>query len=400
MNKPLTGLTVVEWATGVASPYCGKLLAGFGAEVIKVEPPGGDPVRHQPPFAGDVPDPDRGILFLYLNTAKRGVRIDTAQPAGRRLLDDLVRGAAILIEDRRPADLAALGLGYDHWAALNPGLIVTSITPFGQTGPRADHRAYHLNSFHAGGEGYTLAGSLTGVDRPPVKVGSRVGDFDAGVSGLIATLAAVYHREITGAGQHVDVSAQDAGLSLSRVLHGRSTWDGLIETRLVRQRRPGTLLKCGRGYVEVVLVTDETWATMCRVIGRPELVTDPRYVNRYERERRSSEINALLEEWAAGYSNVEVANLLQENHVPGGAYLDLDEVAASPQYAHRKFFHELDHLVAGGAPYPTVGFRLSETPWAVTDPAPALGADTDRVLRDRLGLTQADLAALREAGII
>ncbi len=123
-EKPLSGLTVIEWAGNVAGPYCGKLLAGFGAEVIKVEQPEGDPARRHPPFAGDRPDPERSALFLYLNTGKRSVTLDLTQPAGRELLDDLVRDAAILIEDCRPAELAALGLGYAHWSALNPSLVV------------------------------------------------------------------------------------------------------------------------------------------------------------------------------------------------------------------------------------------------------------------------------------
>ena len=148
------------------------------------------------------------------------------------------------------------------------------------------------------------------------------------------------------------------------------------------------------------MVTDDAWTTICRIIGRPELAQDPRYVNRFERDHRAPEINALLEEWAAGYTNVEVAEILQDSHVPGGAYLDLAEVAASPQYAHREFFREVDHPAVGRAKYPTVPYRLSETPWRVSGAAPQLGADTDGILRERLGATDADLAALRQAGVI
>ena len=400
LDRPLAGLTVIEWATNVAGPYCGKLLAGFGAEVIKIEPPEGDPARRHPPFASDRPDPERSVLFLYLNTGKRSLTLDVSQAAGRDLLDDLTRQAAILIEDHRPAELAALGLGYEHWAALNPSLVVASITPFGQTGPRADDHAYPLNSCHAGGEGYTLACSLPGVDRPPVKVGSRVGDFDAGVGGFIATLAAVYWRELTGQGQHVDVSAQDTALSLNRVIHGRYTYDGTVENRLLRQRRPGTLLRCRDGYVELVLVSDETWGRLCRLIGRPELATDERYATRFARDQRTAEINALLEAWAGTHGKLDVARWLQDEHIPGGPYLTVDEVAASPQYESRRFFQELEHPVAGAVPYPTVAYRFSETPWEVRTAAPQLGADTDAILASRLAKTPEEIVALRAAGVI
>lgn len=397
--QALDGLTVVEWATGAAGPYTGKLLAGFGAEVIKVEPPGGDPARFRPPFAGDIEDPERGLLFLYLNTGKRSLTLDVTQPEGLEVLDGLLRDAAVLIDDHQPAELEALGLSYDRWTERNPGLIVVSVTPFGQTGPRANDRAYGLNSYHAGGEGYTLAGGQTTTERPPAKAGNKVGDLDTGVSGLIATLAAIYDRELTGLGQHIDISAQDTGLALSRVIHGRYTYDGEVEHRLNKQRRPGTLIRCADGYVEIVIVTDETWAAICRVIGRPELGADERYNSRFARDQRTEEINALLEDWTARRTRAEVAQTFQENHVPGGSHNTLDEVAAMPQYAHREFFRELEHPVAGRGSYPTVPYRFSESPWEVAGAAPRLGADTEAIL-GRLGRSADDIARLRKRGIL
>jgi crotonobetainyl-CoA:carnitine CoA-transferase CaiB-like acyl-CoA transferase len=187
----LSGLNVVELGEMVAAPFCTKLLADLGANVIKLETPGGgDPARSRGPFPDDVPNRERSALFLYLNTSKRSVTLDLGTPAGQRFFEELIADADILVEDRAPGELEALGLGYAELAARNPRLIMTSITPYGQTGPNRDRRAHHLNLYHAAGHTSPFARSETTDGRAPSRAGGYLGDYDAGLAAALGTLAA------------------------------------------------------------------------------------------------------------------------------------------------------------------------------------------------------------------
>jgi len=200
----LAGLRVLELAENVAAPYCSKLLADLGAEVIKIERPGGDPSRQRGPFPDDRPHPERSALFLYLNTSKHSQVLDLEVEADRVRFQSLADKADVLIEDRPPGELDSIELGFEVLAKRNPGLIVCSLTPFGQTGPNRLFKSEHLNLYHGGGHSSPF--TAPEGNRAPSKAGGYLGEYDAGLTAAVGTLAAVYARENDGRGQHIDVS--------------------------------------------------------------------------------------------------------------------------------------------------------------------------------------------------
>ena len=205
MPQPLDGLRVLELGTFVSAPYTGKLFAGYGAEVIKVEPPGGDIARAHGPFKEGVPHPETSSLYLYLNTGKRSVELDLATPAGHDAFMRLAAKADVVIENFRPADLRALGITYERLRSVNPRINLVSITSYGQDGPYADYHGNNLTAFAMGGQMY-----ITGTqDGGPVKNGGYQADYQGGLNGFSAATLAVLAAERDGAGQHVDVSIQE-----------------------------------------------------------------------------------------------------------------------------------------------------------------------------------------------
>ncbi|MGH8056843.1 MAG: CoA transferase, partial [Candidatus Entotheonellia bacterium] len=222
-NPPqaLAGLRVLEVAERVSGPYCGKLLASLGAEVIKAEaPPAGDPARRRGPFPGDIPHPERSGTFLYLNTGKQGITLHLADAQGRVLLGELVRRVDVLIHDRPPARAAACGLDAASLSEHHPNLIVAALTPFGSTGPYANYRAHDITVFHAGGEGYLLPNGLaldTFPDRAPIVAGSQMGSYQGGLTAAVGILAVVYARKTGAPGQALDASSQEAQLAIGYI---------------------------------------------------------------------------------------------------------------------------------------------------------------------------------------
>lgn len=219
---PLAGLRVLELGEMVAAPYCSKLMADLCADVIKVErPEAGDASRGRGPFPGETAHPERSALFLYLNTSKRSIRLDLEKPADREVFAELAARADVVIEDRAPGELDALGVGHAALSARNPQLIVTSITPFGQTGPNCQHRSHHINLYHSAGHASPFAALDADATRAPARAGGYLGEYDAGLTAALGTLAAVFGRAGAAHGQHIDVSKQEAMMCLERVTIGR-----------------------------------------------------------------------------------------------------------------------------------------------------------------------------------
>ncbi len=234
-EQALSHLKVLELCNFVCGPYCTKLLADLGAEVIKVEPPGvGDESRRRGPFLNDIPHPERSGLFLYLNTNKSGITLDIKTTKGRGILKELIKKTDILVEDNPPKVMKELGLTYHELKKINPRLVMTSITPFGQTGPYRDYKAHEMNLYHAGGEGYLLPIQSPDLTREPVKAGGLVGDCICGLSSAIATLAAAYNMKETGVGQHIDVSKQDVLMTMVLLEIAMYANMGVVRNRLQR----------------------------------------------------------------------------------------------------------------------------------------------------------------------
>ncbi len=209
---------MLEYCGTNSGPYCTKLMADLGAEVIHLEPPKtGDDARRSPPFPGDVSHPEKSGLFLFLNTNKLGITLNPRLPQGKKIFEQLVGKVDVLVEDWPPGHMEELGLGYDDLRERNPGLIVASITPFGRSGPYKDYRAYPLNIAHVSGQGYVLPMPSPHLERAPTMIGGNCTEYDPGQTAAVAILAALYSRGITGKGQLVEVSMQEAVLAMQRV---------------------------------------------------------------------------------------------------------------------------------------------------------------------------------------
>jgi len=394
----LDGVRLLEYGQLVSAPYCAKLLADLGADVIKIEQPtAGDPARRRGPFPDDIPHPEKSGLFLYVNTNKLGVTLDPSTTTGRLIFQRLVQQADVLVEDRPPGEMERLGLGYETLSALNPALIVTSITPFGQTGPYKDYKCYHLNLYHASGHSSFFYVAPKKDNEPPIVGGGWVGEYDAGLMGAVATLAALMLRLTTGEGQHIDISKFDTMVTLERVAAGRYANDpeppplpGMV----------AGLLSCQDGHVVITPAQDHQWEALVRLMGDPPWTQDERCRDEVSRSQNRDHIQPLLEQWASQQRKEDLFVRGQALNVPIGPVRNAAEVMQWPQARHRGFFAEIDHPLAGRLEYPTAAYKLSETPWRARRAAPLLGEHNVEIYCRRLGFSREDLVRLAGAGVI
>ncbi len=405
MSKQIfEGVNVIEIGEIAAAPYCGKLLADLGADVVKVEPPLiGDKARTRGPFLGDVPNSEQSALFLYANTNKRGVTLNFDTLSGKDILLRLLKNADVLIEDREPGELDIAGLGYEALRAMNPQLIMVSITPFGQSGPYKNYKAYPLNTFHAGGEGYTLPGGLGYAkypDREPLKMAGYFGEYIAGLTAAIAAACALYGRDTIGSGQHVDISKQEALMALSRVVLARYPNEGFVETRAVRELPIGGLMPCKDGFAVVMAFEARMWEGLVEIMGRPAWTQKERYKNADSRVALKKEVNGLIIEWLKAHTKDEVYHQAQAHDCAVGPVYTIGEAIGSAQTRAQGFMTDLQHPIVGKLEYPTAGYHFSRTPLLFKRPAPLLGQHNEEVYSRRLGISKAEMVELRLAGVI
>ncbi len=395
----LRGVKILEYSQMISGPYCGKLLADLGAEVIKAEqPPAGDPARTRGPFPNDVPHPEKSGLFLSLNTNKLGVTLDPRTTSGRQLFQRLAEQADVLIEDHPPGEMTDLDLDYAALSALNPRLIVTSITPFGQTGPYRDYKSYHLNLYHVSGHSsFFYVAPEDKRDEAPVVAGGEVGEYDSGLAAAVATLAALFSRLATGQGQHIDISKFEALLALERVAvdHFANTpnptpWPGMV----------GGLVPSKDEHVVITAVQNHQWQALVELMGNPAWAQGEKCRDEITRSQHRNEIQPLLEEWMAQHTKEDLYHKGQALGVPIGPVRTAAEIANWPQARERGFFAELDHPQTGRLEYPTVAYKMSETPWRGERAAPLLGEHNEQIYRDRLGYSAEQMAKMAADGAI
>lgn len=399
-ESALGGTKVVELCQLVAGPYCTKLLSDLGAEVIKVEPPGGDQARNLPPFFHDEPDPEGSGLFLYLNTNKLGITLNVHTATGKDIFLKLIEDADVLVEDNPPGAMEELGLDHESLKQINPRLIMASITPFGQTGPYRDYKAYHLNVFHGSGEGYLTPGGVENMGRPPLKVGNLVGEYDSGLNAAIAILAALYRRRRSGSGQYIDISKQESVMSLNRLDMPRWANEGEVITRAKLGVPYGGALPCRDGYTVFVTWEVEQWDKLVDFMGNPEWTRDEEFKDYASRYQNGELINALLTEWLAGHDKEELYHQGQAAEVPFAMVYTPQDLADSAQLDERGFFTEVEHPRTGKIRYPSVPYKFSETPVQVQRPAPLLSEHNEEILTRRLGYDKEELSRLGMAGVI
>jgi crotonobetainyl-CoA:carnitine CoA-transferase CaiB-like acyl-CoA transferase len=396
VKLPLQGIRVLELAQVMAGPFCCQLLADFGADVIKVEPPDvGDQTRRS--MGPTVEGGDTGA-FLAVNRNKRSITLNLKHREGQEVFYRLVETADVLVENFRPGTTAKLGVDYPRLKELNPRLIYASISGFGQTGPYADRPGLDLIV-----QGMSGIMSVTGEpDGPPVKAGIPVSDLAAGLFTALAILVAIQARQETGSGQRIDASLFDSALALS-IWETSELWTtGRVPRRHGSAHRllaPYQALRTADGYVTVGVANQRMWASFCAAVGRPDLADDPRFRENADRLAHQEELRQELEKAMADRTTEEHVEILLSRGVPAGPLKDYAEVLSDPHTLARDMVVELDHAAAGRTRTLGIPVKLSETPGAIRTAAPILGAHTEEVLRD-LGLSTSGINGLRARGAL
>jgi crotonobetainyl-CoA:carnitine CoA-transferase CaiB-like acyl-CoA transferase len=397
-------LTIIDLGDGIAPAYCGKLFADLGADVIKVEPPAGDPLRGRAPFAGDEPGPERSLAFAYVNTSKRGLTLDVTTGRGRELLLRLVAAADVVVEGRAPAWLEAHGLDYENLRDANERLIMTSITPFGQDGPWRDYAANDFIAQHTSGVAYNNGSKAPDLDaQPPFPLPGNSAEFLGGLAAASATMCAVIGREATGQGTHVDVAMQEA---LAMHLHLDLAWTTFAGTPISRATGAQPAIAyvsqqpCADGYIDFVIRTEEQWQNFLDVLGRPDWGDNPLFATGAGRAQYWDALEPLVQEELRKYPKAELYEKSQARGVPAAPVSTLVDAANEGHFADRQAFvdHEQPAIGTLRAPGPPV--RFGADGWRIRRPAPALGEHNREVFVERLGLSDAELASLQAEGVI
>ncbi len=393
----LSGLRVIDLTHYIAGPYCTKLMAGFGAEVIKVELPGrGDMTRSMGPFYKAEAGIERSIPFLWLNTGKKSITLNIKSSKGREILKDIIREADVLVENFSPSFLPSLNLDYETLRELNPRLVMTSISNFGQTGPYRNYEAEEIVEYALSGGMY-----LTGDPaKAPLNAGPAVTQYTAGLNAYVGTLMALFRRGNNGMGAHVDVSIQESALdnieiSLVNYLHL-----GVLAKRTNDRHSmvPWELYPCSDGEVAVISAPIRYWHRAAEVLDEPALF-DKKYRHCMDRRKYREEYEALLKKCLKKYRKKELSRAGQEKKLAFGYLADFDDVLESPQLRSRKFFEEVTHPVTGSHRYCGAPYKMSKTPWRHAR-APLLGEHNFTVYGKMLGLSMEELEQLKKEGVI
>ena len=392
----LDGIRVLDLGGHISAPFCARLLADYGADVIKIEPPGGDVSRRSGPFAGDHPHPEKSVVFLYTNTNKRGITLDLASQTGKTLLSQLIKSSDILVQNFDPREAERLGLTYPTIGGLNPRLVTTSITPFGKTGPYKDFAATDLVTCALSGLMYHSGDS----DREPLRNALDQSFHVAGINAAVATLAAIFQRLTTGTGQQVDVSVIECLAShLVQPVPYYNYMGAIKGRRPVRGSGFEELMPARDGYVAPSVQGSQPWSTVADLIGLEEL-QDGRFATGAGRIEHGEELQELLIQGLAEWDRKPLFQASGERRLVFGMAQDADDLYHCPHLQDRGFFVEVEHPVAGKAAYPGGGPRLSGAEYQVYRPAPLLGQHNQEIYCGELGYTKEDLAKLREMGVI
>jgi crotonobetainyl-CoA:carnitine CoA-transferase CaiB-like acyl-CoA transferase len=394
VSGALEGIRVLDLSRFIAGPICAQVLGDMGAEVIKVERPGGEDARFQGPFLDG-----ESLYPMAYNRNKASVTLDTRHPDARPVLEKLVAWTDVLVENYRPGTLDAMGFGWERLHADDPRLVLVSLSGFGQTGPYASRPLFDPIAQAASG-----LMSLTGeADGPPTLAGTYIADHVAGLYAAIGTLVALIARTTTGLGQRVDVASLDALVS---VLGTRPMAYAMLGELPVRAgsrdpySAPANLFPARDGHVYIHGGTDAVFPRLCRALGRPDLAQDPRFATVATRLAHVEAIEAEVESWTATRSADEIEAALADAGVPCAAVADIERVVRSPQLRAREMFVEVAGTPVGTAVLTGIPVKLDGTPGSIRLPPPAAGADNDRVYVDMLGMSPAEVDALRASGAI
>ncbi len=398
----LEGMRVIELGQMVSAPYCAKLFSDYGADVLKVEPLGGDTARRWGPFPGDRPDPEASGLFQFLNTNKRGVTLDVTVEEGRELFLRLVSEADVLIENNPPAWVREHKLDYGVLGAANPNLVMVSITPFGQTGPYSGWKGCDLNAFHLSAAGHRYCGK---PGEAPLEHGTFSADFYGAVTAASWGLAATLGRNRVGGGQQIDVSCAEAigATFVGGQNIGGYAQDGIFDRRTgvgMGQSAPASILPCKDGHVWMLMLEPNQWDGFVTAMGSPDWATPEMFRDRSFRGENKDLIYALVGEWTAQYGKIEIMEVCQDAGAPVTAVLTVAEAAEHPHLIERGYVVEVEHPTLGKIATLGAPFVLPASPGGPVTAAPLLGQHNDEVFGKELGITDTEREQLRDRGVI
>ncbi|WP_422001194.1 CaiB/BaiF CoA transferase family protein [Reyranella sp.] len=395
IRRPLDGMLVLDLGQIYNGPYCGLQLGFMGARVLKIEPPEGDVVRRRKREVEPWP-------LVMLNSNKESVVLDLKQPRGKELFLELVAKADVLIENFAAGVMDRLGLGYETLRKLNPRLVYGGSSGFGLDGPYRDLAAMDVTIQAMSG----ITNATGDADGPPTKAGAAVCDFLAGIHLCAGILGALVQRERTGQGQRVEVAMHEAAVTaLASAMGAVMDGDTGVPDRTGNRHpalamAPYNTYPCSDGYVAIFTAAERHWHSMCAMLGRPELASDPEFGNTVARARNMAAIDDIVGAWTIGRTKDEVVRLLNDAHVPCAPVKTAREVSTDPHLEARGYWVDVDHPRRGRTRVPISAIRLHAGGRPeIRSPAPTLGQHTEKVLTDLLGLKAAELAELRAARV-
>lgn len=402
----LSNIKVLDFTQTIAGPYCTKLLADYGADVIKVERPGtGDSARRMGPFPKDEPHPEKSGTFLHLNTNKRSVTLDLKTHRGREIARELASQVDVVVESFRPGTMDEFGLGYDALSELNPALTYTSISNFGQSGPYRDWRGSEIIFYGMGGELYS-----TGVEeKEPLKLGGTVGLYQSGVMSAFATLGAVLGSGADGVGQHVDISlmeVQTGSIDRRMSMLMAYQYNGEITGRMPLGQATGSggypsgVYPCEDGFFQIT-GGGKYFERVRDMLGNPEELSGDEWMtpDAQADEEMEGLFEAFFYPWLLDRTKHQAWNEAQASRVLCGPLNKMGDFLGDEFFVGRGTFAEVEHPIAGRFTYPGRPFMMNASPWSIRRPAPLLGQHTDEVLAE-LGKSEAEIESLRREGVI
>ncbi len=401
-EQALAGVRVLDLTQAIAGPYCAKLLADYGADVIKIERPGlGDRARRMGPFHRDRVHPERSGLFWHLNSNKRSVTLNLKSATGRRIFLELLDGAGVVVESFAPRVMPSLGLDYETLSARRSSLVMTSISNFGQTGPYRDYKSAEIVT-------YAMAGPMHGTglpEREPLKLGENVIQYQVGSAAAAATAIALWEAEVSGRGDHLDVSlfrAQASSQDRRTTMLIGFQYTGETMDRKPAGVSPGVGVRpCADGYVNIMGATLR-FPTLLKMMGQTELLDDPRFKDDMARAQpgASEEFDTYYIPYLMQYTKRQLFAMAQAHHLPSGPLYDSSDLLSDPHFRERGFWPSVEHPGAGPVEQPGRPFVMGETPWRLQRRAPGLGEHTEDVLSGILGYSRRDLVRLRQLGVV
>jgi len=398
MNMPLEGVRVVEMGSFLAGPFCGQLLADFGAEVIKVEPPGkGDPMREW----GRHRKEGKTLWWPIIARNKKSITLNLREAEGQKLARRLIAEADVVVENFRPGTLERWGLGYEDLSETNPGLVMVRVSGYGQTGPYRDQAGF-------GSIGESMGGirHVTGFpDRPPPRVGISLGDSLAATFGALGAVTALYNRDTRGGrGQIVDVGIYEAVLALMESIIPEYALAGHVRGRtgaILPFVAPSNTYPTSDGdYVVIGANADTVFARFAKAIGHPEWAESERYATHNTRGENQEELDERISAWTREHAAEEVLEAMREASVPAGKLFTAKDMVEDPHYEARENVVTVEDPEIGPFPMQNVVPRLTETPGRVRWAGPALGQHNDEVYGELLKLSEEEQTGLRERGVV